>query len=132
MSRSGRASILPYIFTLAYAIILVQVIPLGFNAAGMRGVFIATATAYVPLGLIAGSIWSVKLGVAAALAGIPAWVFIVALEKWSLVNAVTKVNEGIPVVLEPVAVSVFFLAGAWTGNRIHGMRRRARQSEPVL
>jgi hypothetical protein len=131
MTPTTKHPFLPHIVTLTYAIIFVQVIPLGFDANGMQGVFIAVAAAYVPLGLIAGAVWSVRLRIATTLAGIPAWVFIFAQNQWSWGETLTKTVEGVPVVLEPLAVSAFFSIGAWTGNRLFVLRTRRVQSSAL-
>ncbi len=50
MMHKERASYISYIFTLAFSTVFVQALMFGYDSAGMRGVFIAAAIAYIPLG----------------------------------------------------------------------------------
>ncbi|MEK7248898.1 MAG: hypothetical protein AAB209_00605 [Bacteroidota bacterium] len=82
-----KRQVLPYFFTLAFATVFVQALMLGYDSAGMRGVFIASAIAYIPLGFFVGIVWSPRLLIASVLAGIPAWLFIFALYQWLIITA---------------------------------------------
>jgi hypothetical protein len=113
-----QRQLLPYFVVLAFATIFVQALMYGFDTSGMEGVFIAAAVAFGSLGLIAGTIWSPNLLIASLLASIPTWLFMFALHRWSVIETLTRTVEGIPVVLEPVSVSVFFCIGAWIGVKL--------------
>ncbi len=113
-----QRQLLSYIFTFAFSTIFVQALMFGYDTAGMRGVFIAGAIAYIPLGLFVGFVWSPRLLVASALAGIPTLLFIFALHQWSIVKALTTFVERLPLALEPISVSLFFLVGAWSGRKL--------------
>ncbi len=117
---------LAYFFAFAISTVFVQALMLGYDTSGMRGVFLAAAIAYVPLGLVVGSVWSPRLLVASVLAGIPTWLFIFTLYQWSIFTALTATVESIPVVFEPLSVSVFFFIGAWVGKRLSSLFKQRK------
>ena len=127
-----KRQVLPYFFTLAFATVFVQALMLGYDSAGMRGVFIASAIAHVPLGLFVAIVWSPYLLITGVLAGTPTWLFIFALQRWSIFKALTTIVEGVPLILEPFSVSVFFCSGAWIGNRLFALRTNiSHASTPI-
>ncbi len=113
---------LSYAFTFSFATVFVQALIFGYNSAGMTGVFIASVAAYVPLGLFVGILWPQNPLLVSALAGIPTWLFILALYHWSIINLFTTSVENIPLVLEPISVSLFFFTGFLIGSNIFTFR----------
>ncbi len=112
--------VLPFVFTFAYAIIFVQALIYWFDREGMTGVFIASGCAYTPLGLIAGAAWRPSLLPLSVVAATPVWVFLLVLYDWSIVAIVTGMVGRVPLVLEPLSVSLFYFVGAWAGKKLAG------------
>lgn len=116
-NKQPKFRLLPYVFTLAYSIIFVQTLIIGFDRLGMVGVLVACASAYAPLGLIAGAVWRPALLPLSIVAALPATLYLAYLYGWSL-KFVTTVAHGMPLVLEPLTVFVCYFIGAWTGKVI--------------
>lgn len=130
--RMHKHILLPYFFVLAFATVFVQALMLGYDSAGMRGVFIGAAIAYVALGLFVGFVWSPRLLIVSVLAGIPTWLFVFALHQWSIITALMTIVEGVPLVLEPLSVSLFFSIGAWSGAKVSTLRKQRQTSTGQL
>jgi hypothetical protein len=118
---------LSYAFTLSFSIVFVQALIFGYDNAGMKGTFVAGAVAYVPLGLFAGILWPRNPVVVSILAGIPTWLFIIALYQCSIIKLFTTSVESIPLVLEPISVSLFFAIGFLIGSKIFSFRAQRQQ-----
>ncbi len=124
--------ILPYVIIAGFSTVLVTALMEGYDEGGMTGVMVAAVLAYMPLGLVIYWIWSPNLVVGTFLAGFATLVFMLRLHEWDVGAFLATTEEGIPHVLEPLAVSVFFLVGGWLGRRIRSRigARTFKESAP--
>ena len=122
----AKFRLIPYVFTLSYSIIFVQALIIGFDREGMMGVFIASTCAYTPLGIIAGAAWRPRLLPLSIVAAIPVWLFLLVLYDWSIPAIVTGMVGRVPLVLEPLSVSVFYFVGTWAGKKLAAVSKQRK------